>query len=218
VDVDSAEFTCWRKPPTGPLRLLWSGQAVKLFEFLAVEDALRAYRRHVELVLVTSDLRELDRVAPEIRDRLQRLLADLSIEVLTYQSMQQLFSVYDRGGVIISPRFLDNRYNHGHTEWKITLGMACGRVALCSPVPSYQCVHDRADGMGIRICDDSEAWSRGFDELLSSDFRWREEGRSARGVVERYYSPSAVAGPHVDFMQSVMDGGTGQRGLHAGLR
>ena len=188
------------------LRLLWSGESVKLFELLAAEKALIALRDKVELVLVTNDLAALDRLVPDIRKRLDHLLSVLSVRVERFQSIQHLFQIYSEGGVFISPRFLDSPYNMGHTEWKITLAMACGRVALCSPVPSYVKVAERSGGRGIRILNDPDAWEEALEEVLGSKFDWVKEELAAHSVVDRFYSTREVATAHAAFVQDVVNG------------
>jgi glycosyltransferase involved in cell wall biosynthesis len=187
------------------LRLLWSGESVKLFELLAAEKSLIAVKDKVELVLVTNDLAALDRLSPDIRKRLDHLLSTLSVQVVRFQSIQHLFKIYSQGGVFISPRFLDSPYNNGHTEWKITLPMACGRVALCSPVPSYVKVADRAGGWGIRILNDAVAWEEALDEVLGDEFDWQKQEQAAHSVVDRYYSTREVASTHAAFVHDVVN-------------
>ena len=187
------------------LRLLWSGESVKLFELLAAEKALIAVKDKVEIVLVTNDLAALDRLSPDIRKRLDHLLSKLSVNVVRFRSIQHLFKVYSQGGIFISPRFLDSPYNMGHTEWKITLAMACGRVALCSPVPSYVKVADRAGGRGIRILNDADAWGGALEEVLGSKFDWQKEELAAYSVVDRFYSTREVASTHAAFVHDVVN-------------
>jgi glycosyltransferase involved in cell wall biosynthesis len=191
--------------PGKRLRLLWSGESVKLFELLAAEKALMAVKDKVELVLVTNDLAALDRLAPDIRNRLDHLLSELSVRVVRFHSIQHLFQVYSEGGVFISPRFLDSPYNMGHTEWKITLAMACGRVALCSPVPSYTKVADRAGCRGIRILNDPDAWVEAMAEVLDENFDWEKEELAAHSVVDRFYSTREVASAHAAFVKDVVN-------------
>jgi hypothetical protein len=123
----------WKRD--GKLTLLWSGEAVKLFELLRIGDVLRSYASHIRLVLVTNDLSAMDRWFEPWKQRLESLLAEIEHEIVPFRSVKELLEVYNRGGVFISPRYLDNTYNWGHTEWKIALPMVCGRVALASPLP-----------------------------------------------------------------------------------
>lgn len=190
---------------TGRLRLLWSGQVPKLVELLAIESVLKQFAGHLELVLVTNDLSEIERILPPHRERLRTLIDSLDITFLSYRDPRHLFEVYGEGGVLISPRFLDSEYNRGHTEWKVTLAMACGRCALCSPVPSYLVVAERAAG-GVRVCAGEEAWSTTIEEMLNGGFPFADEEAAAREVVQRYYATDVVAAAHTRFLAGVLDG------------
>jgi hypothetical protein len=112
---------------------------------------------------------------------------------------------YDEGGVLISPRFLDNTYNLVHTEWKITLGMARGRVALCSEQPSYLDVSARSAGLGIRICRTDTDWREALESVLSGTFDWASEQAAATNVVRRHYATSVVARTHAEFIARLMN-------------
>ena len=186
------------------LRLLWSGQAVKLFDLLAIEDVLRDFRANLELVLVTSDLSAMELVYEPYRSRLKKLLADLNCRIIRYESIPQLLNVYQEGGIVISPRFMDSPYNLGHTEWKITLGMACGRMAVCSPLRSYREVAKLSGGRGLRICEDSAGWSAVFDAMLGNHFDWMQEQTAAREVVSEHYSSTVIAEKHAGFVTGLM--------------
>lgn len=198
----------WR--PGKRIRLLWCGEAVKLFEFLAVEEVLRAYSNLIELVIITNDLQALNRWSGDYKDRFEKLLRDVSHEIIRYESPLQLFDIYSAGGVFVSPRFLDNAYNLGHTEWKITLAMACGRIVLCSPVPSYVKVARRSGYKGIRICADRADWQSGLDAILSGEANIQEEEACASQVVREHYSTQVVAGNHSRFLRRVLAGAGGE--------
>jgi len=187
-----------RKRNCKKLRLLWSGQAVKLFELLAIEKVLLGHASNIELILVTNSLGALDRWRPGLKARIIRLLDKVEHQIIEYRSIEQLFGIYLEGGVLISPRFLDNTYNFGHTEWKITLGMACGRLALCSPVPSYLDVAERAGGKGIRVCKSAMEWQEMLALLIAGDINLEEEELVARDVVERYYETTVVGRQHAE--------------------
>ncbi|MDH3467416.1 MAG: glycosyltransferase [Gammaproteobacteria bacterium] len=189
---------------TGRLRLLWSGQVAKLFELLHIESELRRYAHDIELVLVTNPLKGLERIRPDVRLRLTDLLESLDVRIVDYRDPLQLLQVYSEGGVSISPRFLDSPYNLGHTEWKISLAMACGRVVICSPVPSYSTVQERAGGVGIRVVDSPVGWASIFDQILTGGFDFATEERGAREVIRKYYSTDVVAGQYSEFLESVV--------------
>ncbi|MCE9611244.1 MAG: hypothetical protein K8R23_13695 [Chthoniobacter sp.] len=188
---------------TGKLDLLWSGEAVKLFELLSIDDVLREFARHVRLTLVTGSLAALDRWVPPWRARFESLLGTIDHRIVPWKSISSLLDLYSHGGVFISPRFLDNTYNLGHTEWKIALPMACGRVALGSPLPSYLDVAGRSSGHGLRICYDTTQWRETFDAILSDRFDFAGEENAAHEVIARHYSTPVVAAAHRQFVEEI---------------
>jgi len=192
------EYRPWKRE--AKLDLLWSGEAVKLFELLRIEEVLRKFTDRIRLVLVTNDLRARDRWFEPWKSRFQSLLGAVEHRIIPFRSIPDLLHIYQQGGVFISPRFLDNTYNWGHTEWKITLPMACGRTVIASPLPSYQEVAARLDGPGLRLCEDAAAWSAAFDEILSYSRDWQREESAVRDVVRRHYSTPVVAAAHAQFI------------------
>ena len=194
----------WKKG--AKLDLLWSGEAVKLFELLRIEDVLRKFAAHIRLVLVTNSLTAMDRWFEPWKSRFESLLASVEHTVVPFRSVSALLPIYARGGVFISPRFLDNSYNWGHTEWKITLPMACGRIALGSPLPSYRDVAARSAGLGLRLCETDEDWSAALDAVLSGGIDFAAEEEAARAVVEKHYSTPVVAAAHAKFVAKICDG------------
>ncbi len=205
VNLDLVPASSTGGRPGRRLRLLWSGQTAKLFDLLTVEEVLRASKNDVDLVLITNDLSGLELVYEPYRSRLKKLLEDLECKIIRYESIPQLLRVYGAGGVIISPRFLDSSYNRGHTEWKVTLGMACGCVAVCSPQESYVEVARRSAGAGIRVCRDAAGWTAVLDEMLGGSFSWDSEQAAARHVVATHYSTAVVAEQHARFVKSLLD-------------
>jgi len=192
------------KPGQSKLSLLWSGEPIKLFELLLIRDVLIEYSDDVRLKLVTNSLDALDSWYPPYKTQFLALLNQIQHEFIPFTSVEDLMEVYSSGGVSISPRFMNNTYNQGHTEWKITLGMARGRVAVCSEMPSYVDVFERAGGAGIRICKNDEEWRRAFQEVLSSEFDWAQEQQAAMKVVKDYYSTEVVAQMHADFLNEIL--------------
>lgn len=197
-----------KRPPASRISLLWSGEAVKLFELLHIEKVLVEYARYIDLTLVTNSMSAVDRWYPGYKERINTLLGKVEHRVIKYRSIRSLLDIYNQGGFIISPRCLNNTYNMGHTEWKITLGMACGRIAICSPVPSYLDVARRAGGRGIRICKSLTEWAAVFDSILSGKIDIQGEEAAARRVVKEYYSTDIVAGQHLSFMRKIINLGT----------
>ncbi len=186
------------------LPVMWCGEAVKLFDLLQIENVLRHQQKRIHLRIITNSLASLDRIYEPWRGRLKKFLADLDCEIIPYNGIDKLLQLYDQGGVFISPRFLNNSYNLGHTEWKITLPMAKGRVVLCSPQTSYCDLAARSNDQGIRICRDDEEWNTAFGELLSDKFDWKGEQEAACNVVHQYYATSVVALAHVEYLKEVL--------------
>ncbi len=203
-DASIAERSDWNPQPGARLPLLWSGEAVKLFELLRIEPVLRRFQGAIQLRLVTGNLDALSQIHEPWQNRLRRLLTELNCEVMPFQDIPALLALYDQGGVCISPRFLDNSYNMGHTEWKISLAMARGRVTLASPQPSYCDVYERAGGQGVRICNKEEEWENVLDSMLSGNFHWEKEQRQATEVVRRFYATSVVAKTHADWLATMI--------------
>jgi glycosyltransferase involved in cell wall biosynthesis len=190
----------FRKPPVaydGRLHLWWSGMAGKLFEFLAVEEALLPYADRLHLHLVTNSRDACKSWKPEMQARFDAFLHRLPHTFYRFHSVKNLMKLYAHGsGLIVSPRYLDSPYNFGHTEWKITLGMACGLPALASPVPSYQDVAQRAQSGAIRLASSTGEWSAALEDALAGRWNLVAGAEAARQVVHRYYATSKVALAH----------------------
>jgi len=197
----------WLPSGSEKLTLLWSGQAIKLFELLAIKNLLLAWKDRIHLKCITNSLSALENWYPGYKVEMEELLQQLSHEFIPFTSISSLMHHYDNGGIFISPRFLNNSYNLGHTEWKITLPMARGRMVLCSPQRSYERVHSLAKGRGIRVCGDEKAWHRAFSELFSASVDWHGEQTAAISVVRDHYSTESIALRHLDFVTQIVHGG-----------
>ena len=160
------------------LRLVWSGRATKarpLTMLTELRDALPG----VELLVVS------DREPDEL-DVLREALPT-SFERFDLRRYARALLESD---VIVSPKRLVNGYELGHTEWKITLGMAAGLPAVASPQQSYvEAI--AADGGGV-VADSPDEWRRALEELRDPTHR-AELGRRARKTVEERYSTPVVA-------------------------
>ena len=182
----------------GRLPLWWSGMAQKTADFLAIAPVLRSFAGRICLNLVTGDLEKALNIMPRARAvALRSLLAEVPHRLIRFRSVRKLLATYAaEPGVIVSPRFLDSPYNLSHSEWKITLGMACGLPAIASPQPSYLDVWQRCrDPLALSLCANDEEWSSALDHALSG----RLAGASwvAREVVATHYSTEAVASLHL---------------------
>jgi hypothetical protein len=192
----------WKKDAEGRLQVWWSGMANKLFDLLAAQESLSRFRDKIHLHLVTGDLLpEKTQWHPEIRRQFEVFLERVPHTFHRFQSISQLLNLYSTGGIIISPRFLEIPYNLGHSEWKITLGMACGLPALASPQPSYQDVAQRSQAGAIRICRNDSDWDAALEWACACVNRPSE---SARDVVRRYYLTPLVAVQHLRAVRSAL--------------
>ena len=188
------------------LSLWWSGMPQKVLDFLAIEDVLRKFRNRIHLHLVTGDLGKcLAEMPAATAARMVALFADIPHTFYKFRSIPKLLELYAQGGgVVISPRFLDNHYNLSHTEWKITLAMACGLPAIASPQPSYLDVAARCGDAGaLNICQNDEEWMAAFEDSMTGK-HFEQKSFSASDVVRKYYSTSVVAGKHVEVLNRLL--------------
>lgn len=203
LDTHIVADTTYKPIPNDRLPVLWCGVASKLFELLLIRDVLITHANNINLKLITNSLDALKSWHEPYRSDFYAMLDQLSYEVIDFTDIPTLMWVFDKGGVAISPRHIDNSYNLGHTEWKIALPMARGRVCLCSDLMSYADVSERADGQGIRICKTRDDWDNAFIEVLSPAFNWPDEQRAACAVVRNHYSTSVVALQHAEWIKEL---------------
>ncbi len=189
----------------GRLQVWWSGMASKALELLVAEAPMRAMKEKIHLHLVTDDLADRSKWLPTMSERFDKFLAEMPHTIHRFRDAKALLALYAEGGVIISPRTLDVPYNLSHTEWKITLGMACGMPAIASPVPSYEDVRADAAPGAVTICKSDEEWQAAFEKLLVAS-ALRASGDAAREVVERSYSTEVVAAKHLEAVESILVG------------
>jgi glycosyltransferase involved in cell wall biosynthesis len=176
--------------PRRTLRLVWSGIAKKAAHLLPIGDVLAAVGG-IELAIVT------DRTA----DCLAPLEGRVPLRMIAPFSDAGYADVLRESDVIISPKTLGNGYELGHTEYKITLGMALGLPAIASPQQSY--LEALADGGGI-IAETPESWRTAIERLRDDvDVRRQMGGRARRTVVERY-STGTVALRYLELLDSLV--------------
>ncbi|MCI5130094.1 MAG: glycosyltransferase family 1 protein [Candidatus Electrothrix sp. EH2] len=189
--------------PNGKIRFLWSGMPQKLADLLLIEKLLLEYSAQFELLLITRHIHLLERCFAPYSERLKKMFDQLNPVIIPFESIEQLLALYAEGGVFLSPRFLDNSYNLGHSEWKVTLPMSVGVPVLCSPVRSYKTLARRAEG-GVRVCSTQEEWAESFTHLFQKTLFQKEEHAAARKVVAQYYYTEVVARQHYTFIKGFM--------------
>jgi glycosyltransferase involved in cell wall biosynthesis len=167
------------------LRLVWSGRSHKAKPLELLAEPLAAVP-DAELVVV-SDARP-----PEL-DTLPRS----SFEPFSLRGYARTLRRCD---AIVSPKRLVNGYELGHSEWKITLGMAAGLPAVASPQQSY------VEAIGVHgggiVADSPEEWTAALERLRDPAER-AELGACARRTVEERYSTPVVARRYGDFLLEV---------------
>ena len=164
-----------RHDPDTRLRLIWSGIGKKAAHLLEARDAFGALPG-LDLTLVVDEpppcLRELERTLP--------------CHVIRFTDR-----VYARAllaaDVIVSPKKLVNAYELGHTEYKITLGMAAGLPAIASPQQSYvEAIGAHGGGF---IATTTAEWIEALQRLQDAALRQRLGAFARRTVRERYSTP-----------------------------
>jgi glycosyltransferase involved in cell wall biosynthesis len=189
-NVDLGLFSLVRRhEDRSPVRFVWSGVAVKADPLLDIADAL-AKTPDAELLVVAER-------PPDILPRLQAAIP-VRFEPWSIRRYAKLLADSD---AIISPKRLVNRYELGHTEWKITLGMACGLPAVASPQQSYIEALEGGGGFVARTADD---WGQAFQRLRGDVDLRRDLGARARATVEERYATPVVARRYLDALRELL--------------
>jgi glycosyltransferase involved in cell wall biosynthesis len=183
-NVDTRLFRPPRRHRNSGLTVIWSGIAAKAGPLLDIRAALASAA--AELVVVSNEeppeLAELRRAVP------------VRFEEFSLRRYAQVLRDAD---VIVSPKRLVSAYELGHTEWKITLGMAAGLPAVASPQQSYvEAIEHRGGGILAEVPDD---WRAALERLR--DLAVRDElGRRARETVLERYSTPVVARQYAELL------------------
>jgi len=187
-NVDTELFRGQPRSGDDRLRLVWSGMAHKALPLLSVADAFAALD-DAELVIVSN-------AVPEVFAELGGAIPCRFVEF----TLADYARVLRECDVIVSPKRLVNGYELGHTEWKITLGMAVGLPAVASPQPSYvEAIGHRGGGI---VASSVDEWRQALERLR--DVRLRQElgDRARRTVVEQYSTP-VVARRYRDLLREL---------------
>lgn len=173
-----------------PLRLIWSGIAFKAAELLPLKPVFAAIQG-LELYLVSE-------ARPPVLDDLNEVIPTHWFKYSDVNYARLL------GGadLIISPRYLNNGYNLGHTEYKLTLGMARGLAALASPQPAY--ISALKDGGGL-ICYTLEDWAAALTRLRDDRALCWEFGQAAQKTVAKRYATGVVVRQYAALFQQVSE-------------
>jgi glycosyltransferase involved in cell wall biosynthesis len=172
-----------------PIRLVWCGVGKKAAHLLVISDVLSSLP-NVELVLVVDS-------RPECLPELERVVRCRVVPFSDRRYAKTLLQC----DVVISPKRLINAYEMGHTEYKITLGMAAGLPAVASPQQSYvEAIGHRHAGM---VADSPEEWRDALSRLASSPDLRAELGVLARQTVVERYATHVVAPHYLSLLRSL---------------
>ena len=175
---------------TSPTRLVWSGVAKKAQPLLSLADVL-ASLEDVELLLVSD-------ILPEVMSELENALPCRFVPYTNRRYARTLQTCH----IIISPKHLVNGYEMGHTEYKITLGMAAGLPAVASPQQSYQEAIEHKGG-GI-IADTRGEWHDALQKLCSDPDLRTQMGLAAQRTVEEHYATPVVARRYMEALEELL--------------
>lgn len=169
-----------------PLTAIWSGIAKKAFHFELIENVLSDFAEELHMIIVTRET-EKDRLPAVIC----RLKNKFSTEIRCWDSNRYPDDLL-QSDFIISPKILNNGYVLGHSEYKISLGMAQRLPVIASRQPSYlDAVGDSSVGY---ICENENEWHRGLKEMLTSSPEKRQAmGDFARARVINNYALDVVS-------------------------
>jgi glycosyltransferase involved in cell wall biosynthesis len=179
--------------PKERIRLVWSGVGKKAQHLLLIRDVL-ACLKNIELVLVVDDkpkiVRDLEYVVP--------------CRIVQFSDQSYAKTLLDCD-VIISPKMLVNGYEMGHTEYKITLGMAVGLPAVASPQQSY--IEAISHNNGGVVANTNDDWFRALTQLVDDHQLRSEMGARARQTVLERYSTPVIARQYLRVFQLLTDRG-----------
>jgi glycosyltransferase involved in cell wall biosynthesis len=178
-----------RRRRDGSLRLVWSGMARNAKPLLLARDAF-ASLGDAELVVV----------ANEEPDELSELREAIPTRYVPFE-LRRYARLLRECDLIVSPKRLVNGYELGHTEWKITLGMAAGLPAVASPQQSYvEAIEDRGGGI---VASSPGEWTQALGRLASDPELRSELGRRAVETVRDRYATPVVARKYRNLLRSL---------------
>ncbi|MBT3604117.1 MAG: glycosyltransferase family 4 protein [Candidatus Latescibacteria bacterium] len=172
------------------LKLIWSGVDKKAHHLLEIKNVLQEVK-NLEIVIVSN-------APPEILPELETVVPCRFV-AYSHKKYAQILSQSD---IIISPRRLNNGYALGHTEYKITLGMAVGLPAVTSPQQSY--IEAISYLGGGYVANNSDEWVEALTTLATHVHIRKDLGNKARQTVLDNYQTSAIAKRYLDVLETLL--------------
>jgi glycosyltransferase involved in cell wall biosynthesis len=186
-NVDTRLFRPPRRRRRNGFTVAWSGMAAKARPLLDIAEPLAS--AGAELVVVAN---EEPAELPELRRHLPVRFVEFSL-----RRYAQLLRDAD---LIVSPKRLVNGYELGHTEWKITLGMASGLPAVASPQQSYvEAISHHGGGI---VAASADEWREALQRLRDPALR-EELGRRARETVLEHYATPVIARRYGELLRTL---------------
>ncbi len=185
-NVDLNVYSKRRKHQKGTrLRVVWSGMSHKAEHLKIIIPVLDSLREKIDVYIVS-----------EKRPSLLDEFSECRHYHYVHFSDRQYAKLLSSCDVIVSPKYLLNAYDLGHTEYKITLGMAVGLPAIASPQQSYiEAITDKNSGYIVNTTDE---WFSAFQSLISDIELRRDMGeRAYQTVIEKYATP-VIAKAYLD--------------------
>jgi glycosyltransferase involved in cell wall biosynthesis len=187
-NVDTRLFRPARRRATADFGVVWSGMANKARPLLDIREPLAA--ADAKLVVVSNE-------QPAELDELRRAIPTRFV-LFSPRRYARVLRALD---VIVSPKRLVNGYELGHTEWKITLGMAAGLPAVASPQQSYrEAIEYRGGGI---VADGQAAWREALLRLRDEIAYRRDLGDRARKTVQERYATPVVARQYLELFRKL---------------
>ncbi len=103
--------------------------------------------------------------------------------------------------IAISPKYLNNSYDLGHSEYKIAVFMAEGIPAVVSPQQSY--CEAIENGKSSFIASNEEEWYHYLESLIRDTSLRSIIGQTARERIKKLYSKEIVAQRYVHLIKSL---------------
>ena len=171
----------------GPLRLVWEGQSTTLDNIRSIRGILNAFRKDIELHVVTD---------PTVYRYFGRFGRGDSREALRRIECPIHFHPWHRGSfaeqvtaahVAIIPIDLSDAMARGKPENKLVMMWQLGMPALASATPAYRRAMNGAD---VRLyCASKDEWAARLQALISADeAELQRIGRTCRAYAEAVYS------------------------------
>ncbi len=160
-----------------PIRLMWSGYALKSVHLLLIKEVLEklSLKRDIILYIISEK-------GTYYKEEIRRINCPVEWVEYNYNTFPQDLL---KGDIIISPRYLCNEYDKGHTSLKILVGMALYIPPVASPQPSYVEILDGTNGF---IVETQEEWEEFLSRLIDSPDLRNEVGFRSRKTALKFSS------------------------------